>query len=120
MHTTHVRGCIGAPSFVDLGGGLALFGVRCGNDGAREGSQAPAGVASYDDFVPHYMEEINALMSGESLTVLPEPATWILCGLGLAGRWASFAEGGPGDRRGSLPPLAVRRPPGLRGRMVES
>ncbi|MCD4726221.1 MAG: PEP-CTERM sorting domain-containing protein, partial [Pirellulales bacterium] len=33
---------------------------------------------SGDSFVPYYIAEINAAMSGEQLTLIPEPGTWAM------------------------------------------
>lgn len=66
----------GAPSFTVWNNGLALLGIHWFNSGT-------AGVDSGDTFVPAYLDDLNANMTGYSVTVVPEPATMALWLLGL-------------------------------------
>lgn len=59
----------GSGSFTIFDGVPALLGTHTGGN--------------YDSFVPRYINEINAVMIGEQLTVLPEPSTIHLMYLGM-------------------------------------
>jgi len=72
-----VGGDSGAPGFVVRDGELALVGIHVGvlDD------------VSYDAFVPYYIDQLNANMSGgESITPAPEPASLAL--------WAAMLPAG--------------------------
>ncbi|MFZ5828451.1 MAG: hypothetical protein ACOY3P_00090 [Planctomycetota bacterium] len=77
----------GAPSFAIVDGSLALVGIHWFN----RGNTAPGeGFPSGDTFVPAYVGLLNAAMSGEQITVVPEPSMLALlacagAGLALAG-----------------------------------
>ncbi len=66
-------GCSGGPSFLDVNGQLALVGIHYLN--ATSGSTP---VYSVDSFVPYYVNELDANMTGEQLTLVPEPAALVL------------------------------------------
>jgi len=69
----------GAPTFVVWNGQLALIGTHWLSLGG--------GTGSGDTLLDEYVEDINAVMSGEQVTVIPEPSTlWLaaLAGLLLA------------------------------------
>lgn len=75
----------GGPSFVVVGGELALVGIHWFNyTGDVDPNRAPNG--SGDTYVSRYINQINALMTGgEQLTVVavPEPSTILLLVIGL-------------------------------------
>jgi hypothetical protein len=74
----------GAPSFVAVGGDLALVGIHWFT---YSDDNDPSIIGSGDTYVSRYINEINTLMlpSGEQLTVItvPEPATILLLAAGL-------------------------------------
>ncbi len=83
--TKLVSGDSGGPSFTPWNGELTLMGIHWFIDTDADGKEL-----SGDTFVPAYINAINDAMDGESLTVVPEPATmalWLLALLGLAVSW---------------------------------
>lgn len=81
----------GGPSFVVVGGQLALVGIHWFNyTGNTDPNSAPNG--SGDTYVSRYINQINALMTGEQLTVVavPEPSTMLLLIVGLPGAGLFF------------------------------
>ena len=56
----------GGPSFVNVGGRLALVGIHYYNDGTPPAN----GKSSGDSFVPYYIDQLNAHMAGEQLQTL--------------------------------------------------
>ena len=78
----------GGPSFVVVGGQLALVGIHWFKySGDTDPNSEPTG--SGDTYVSRYITEIDALMkpSGEQLTVVavPEPSAILLLAIGLPG-----------------------------------
>ncbi len=63
----------GAPTFVVWNGELALIGTHWLSLGG--------GTGSGDTLLDEYVGDINAVMTGESVTVIPEPSTLALTGL---------------------------------------
>ena len=79
----------GGPSFAVVNNSLALLGIHFVNDGAVYNG-APSG----DSFVPFYVNQLDAQMTGgeQVATVAPVPATWKGTGGGsftLASNWAN-------------------------------
>jgi hypothetical protein len=73
----------GGPSFVAVGGDLALVGIHWFT---YSDNNDPSIIGSGDTYVSRYIDEINALLpSDEQLTVItvPEPATILLLAAGL-------------------------------------
>jgi hypothetical protein len=72
----------GGPSFAVWNGALALLGIHFVDDG-RVYDGAPSG----DSFVPFYVNQLDANMVGEQVTlsVVPEPVTMVSLFIGLAG-----------------------------------
>ena len=71
----------GGPSFAVVNGSLALLGTHFYDDGAQPGN----GYVSGDTFVPYYISQLDADMVGaQVMTVVPEPASLILLGVGVA------------------------------------
>ena len=70
----------GGPSFVVVNGQLALVGIHLyhSHDVGVNGSY------SGDSFVPYYIDQLNANMGDESVTIVPEPMTVSLLALGGA------------------------------------
>jgi hypothetical protein len=90
-----IGGDSGCPSFAVVGGKLALLGEHFstyGTSGLLPGGydwgypKASDGTWwSVDGFVPAYIDQLNANMAGESVTVVtPEPSTLILLWIGAA------------------------------------
>jgi hypothetical protein len=72
-------GCSGGPSFLVVNGQLTLLGIHY--------LQATSGgnpVYSVDSFVPYYVSQLDANMTGEQLTLVPEPASLMLLATGLS------------------------------------
>lgn len=66
----------GAPSFTVDGGSLALLGTHYYHDEVNGNTVPPAdGSVSGDSFIPHAITQLQANMSGETLSIVPEPAT---------------------------------------------
>ena len=79
----------GGPSFAVVNNSLALLGIHFVNDGPVYNG-APSG----DSFVPFYVSQLDAQMTGgeQVATVVPVPATWKGPGGGsfnLASNWAN-------------------------------
>ncbi len=64
----------GGPSFSIIDGAPALVGIHWFIYTDPETGVKYSG----DSFVPYYVDEINAEMSGEQLTLIPEPSTWAM------------------------------------------
>jgi len=75
----------GSSSFLAYNGELTVAGIHWSiTDFFDETNE---GESSIDTFVPHYIDEINAVLAarGESLRVVPEPCSGILLALALLG-----------------------------------
>ncbi len=71
----------GGPSFTVWNGSLALLGTHFVNDGP-----VYDGAVSGDSFIPFYIDQLDANMVGESVTVVtPEPGVLVILFAGLAG-----------------------------------
>jgi hypothetical protein len=71
----------GGPSFVDVNGQLALVGIHYYNEGTPLPGESS--LVSGDSFVPYYIDQLNAHMGSESVSVLvPEPSTLMLLAAG--------------------------------------
>jgi hypothetical protein len=76
----------GGPAFAAVDGKLALLGTGFVN-GADLGLGGTVfdGAPSGDAFVPYYVSDLNAHMGGgEQVSVVPEPGTLLLLGIGAA------------------------------------
>jgi hypothetical protein len=71
-----IGGDSGGPSFSAVGGQLALVGIHYYNAGTP--GPLDLGPISGDSFVPYYIDQLNANMGGEHVTVVPEPTTIVL------------------------------------------
>ncbi len=67
----------GGPTFGLWNGALALLGIHYTND--TGGAPPYDGARSGDSFVPFYVDQLDAHMGGESVTLVPEPAAGVLC-----------------------------------------
>jgi hypothetical protein len=72
----------GGPSFAIANGSLALLGTHFVDDGP-----VFDGALSGDSFIPFYVNQLDANMVGEQVTlaVVPEPVTMVTLFIGLAG-----------------------------------
>jgi hypothetical protein len=74
-----IAGDSGAPSFVDWNGELALTGIHYYHSGIYDyGAPDAQGSYSGDSFVPYYIDQLDAHMSGASVRVVPEPTSLAL------------------------------------------
>ena len=73
----------GGPSFTVWNDRLALLGIHWFHD-------TDSLWESGETFVPAYIDDINAAMAGESLTVVPEPTTLALWVVGLIGGFIAW------------------------------
>ena len=78
----------GGPSFAVVDNSLALLGIHFVNDGAVHN-----GALSGDSFVPYYVSQLDAQMTGgeQIATVVPEPASLFLLGAGTVALGAVLA-----------------------------
>jgi hypothetical protein len=77
----------GGPAFTVVDGGLALLGTGFVNAGDLGlGSTVYDGAPSGDAFVPYYVSQLNALMTGGEhvMVVAPEPGTLLLLSVAIA------------------------------------
>ena len=89
----------GGPSFVIRNGTPALVGIHWF---IWEDDDDPSLIGSGDSFVPAYLDQLNAAMVGEQVTLLPTPEfTWDGLGDGdwhAASRWIADPPNRPPDR----------------------